>query len=1152
MLLDLIGGGVGSGKTEFCAELMRRTLRKNPGDRCVMLVPDQLSYTAEKTISELLGGTGPNGVEVMTLSRFIFRVLNPDPKRYLTPSGKQMLIYEAAAEQEKSEHRIFNGCLFREGFLEKLSELMSEMSRYCITPDILAENAERVKSGMLREKLLALSEIEKSYQALLEGRFLDSAEDLLRLSEKISSENILAHTHIWFDDFSDFSPSHYAVLRAMITHAASVHITLCMPKDAGEDSIFSPVVKTFQRLLQLAEEEGVRVVQQWTDVKNRRCSSAALRMLAENWDKNFVEPEQIADLSLYQARDRYGEVEWLSKKILSDVQSGLRYRDIRVICGEEESYHHIIEAVFSDYQIPYFSDRKIPVTEHPIIVTVLSVFEIQKSNWSYEAVFSYLRCGFLYTGENGTVCAFSQDEIDLVENYVLRFGIRGKSAWCSEWTSEDSGVFDSVLGAKNRTEDLEVLNRIRRRITEPLLSFYDAVRGRTTVRQAAEALYDFFCRIHLYEGLQKEVLHFEEQGLLNEAEQFQKIWNLLLSVMDQAVVTSGDRNKSEFPALLRAGLSAESISIIPSGIDRVTVGSMSRNSFPPVRKTYFLGCLEGCIPHQVEGNGILTDSDRMALEETLSEDGREIAKDSRTQMTGEEWKLYRAVCATSDTVCFSWPALDSEGNACRAASFLEQLLEHFPNMTKENHLENPEETAFYSEKHAFSAMMRQVGKKDSALLGAWKGFYQQCAKNPAWRERMELYSWACAYKKIQPKLLKEEAVKLYQNRHSYSVSRLSVYRACPFSYYIKHGLKAEEREIRTIHKFDLGRLLHWAVYRYCEEVLEGAKELSEIRMRWCELSEERSQEIVHTVMQEISVRVMQNLHQNREKVSYLLERMEKTILRSAEMIRLGMIRGEYAAAALELDFQIQIEWHGKQVGLSGKIDRVDVEEKPEEEAARLRIVDYKSGSKDFSVISISNQMDMQLVVYAIAALSLYQSGIIPGSGYHPEISGILYHKLRDDLVECAPEQLSNVDAIARKSLKMDGLIVLEDPENAADEVLEMDRTLADGSESEILKLSLKKDQKSINQRSSKVTTSSRFALLMDYVKKSVVDMDGKIFDGDIRICPSVQGTQSSCSYCAYREICLYEKALDGQENLIGSEDEAWIKMEEEVGKEGQQ
>ena len=401
MFVNFIGGGVGSGKTRFCADLMRRTLEKNPRDRCIMLVPDQLSYTAEKTISELLGGTGPNGAEVMTLSRFISRVLNPDPNRYLTPSGKQMLIYEAAAEQEKKEHRIFNGCLFREGFLEKLSELMVEMSRYCITPEILTEQAEKVKSGMLQEKLFALSDIQKSYQLLLDDRFLDSADDLLRLAEKISSEELLSHTHIWFDDFSDFSPAHYAVLRAMMKHAASVHITLCMPRDAGEDSIFCPVVKTYHKLMHITEEEGVRVFRQWTDSDNRRLQSDTLRLLQKHWGEDFSEKKPVDAISLYQARDRYGEVEWLSKKILSDIQNGLRYRDIRVICGEEESYHHIIEAVFSDYRIPYFSDRKIPVTEHPIVVTALSVFEIQKANWSYESVFAYLRCGFLYTREDG-------------------------------------------------------------------------------------------------------------------------------------------------------------------------------------------------------------------------------------------------------------------------------------------------------------------------------------------------------------------------------------------------------------------------------------------------------------------------------------------------------------------------------------------------------------------------------------------------------------------------------------------------------------------------------------------------------------------------------------------------------------------------------
>ena len=106
------------------------------------------------------------------------------------------------------------------------------------------------------------------------------------------------------------------------------------------------------------------------------------------------------NIALFQSRDAYGEIERIACKITDLVRGeGYRYRDIAILCGDEEEYRHLIEAVFGEYEIPYFTDRKIILSDHPIAMQILSLFSLIDEDWSYDAVFRYLRAGFIYRKE---------------------------------------------------------------------------------------------------------------------------------------------------------------------------------------------------------------------------------------------------------------------------------------------------------------------------------------------------------------------------------------------------------------------------------------------------------------------------------------------------------------------------------------------------------------------------------------------------------------------------------------------------------------------------------------------------------------------------------------------------------------------------------
>lgn len=1124
MLLDIIYGDTGTGKTELCIDLIERTLKKNPGHRAILTVPDQYSYSAEKILVERLGGTGINGIEVVTFSQFFRRYVRKD-NDYLTPSGKQMLYY-LATRADNPEESIFSNSVDKPGFVNKVAELISEMKRYLVTPDILQNFSDG--DDMLSKKISAFSKIYEKYNQLLGDNFADSDDDFSRFADFVMTDEEFKYTHIWFDGFSDFLPQHFEVIRALLCSAQSVHVSLCLTEERAEEDIFKTTVSTCNRLKKICEETGARLYEQSTDNICRNINSPEVLFLRNNlYRRKKSYSEKTNDISIFYSKDLYSETEYVAKNIIKELKNGARYRDIGVMCANMDAYAHIIEAVFSDYGIPYFTDIEMAVSDHPIIITLLSVFDIYETNWSYESVFRYLRTGFIYEKKD-IVSTINPEDIDILENYVLKHGIRGKKKWLQdEWQEKSEGVFDFINEEKRPSEtiDIEYINSIRKKVTAPFFNFYEKTSGRRTCRELATALFEFLCDIHLYDGLLYEISKLNDAGRRDEAERLKEVWNIILEVINQAVVVCGDDycKRDAFRELIRNGLDKASLKIIPSGIDSISIGAPDRNTSEKFKIAFFVGITQGTMPSETHTDGIITDSERKRLEEA----GLEIAKDSQKKNEREIFKVYRAVTSVSQKLYFSCPTSDSEGNSKQSSLFIKELIRLFPKISIDDDLIETVDEEIYTEKQAFLYVMKSLSNieiKERAEVVA--EFFKE---SEYFKSRLPMMNFAEHYKAVQPEITMENAKRLYNDYHRYSASRLNDFSGCPFSYYIKHGLGAKEQETWQIKKFEIGSLLHWAVMEYCNEVEDGAETMSETAEKWKQLSDEDSMEIIDRIMDDITARTMLRLSRNKGQVEYLLKRMKKILIRSVETVRMSLARGEYSALCYEKDFRIDIEWKGKKVGLNGTIDRVDAMEDIQEGKIYLRVIDYKSGSKDFSITDISNNTDMQLVLYAIAATELYKKGALGKAeqGLEPEITGILYNKLRNDMISADGNDIEKIEKELKNKQKLNGIIIA-DPCDEVKIADDMDKTMYLTHDiSEFLKLGLNKDG-GINKRMSSITPREDFDALVNYVRKTAVRIDTEIFEGNISIKPSVgKSGKSACNYCKYREICLYDAKLDG-------------------------
>ena len=503
-MVKIVTGAIGSGKTQYCIDDIKAMQSREPQRRCVMLVPSHYSHEAEKLMTDVFGGTGLNNIEVTSFEKLAREMLDGTERR-LAAAGKQAVICRAVERTaaELSGRSDFDGKLVaavgRADFIDIARSLISELHRYMVTGDMLREGAARLDDGALKQKLLITAMLSDNYENILKDtEYIDSDEDLLRLAAVLGSR--FCDARIYIDRFDELLPQQLQVLRVIIDSGADITITF----NTAPDATYYGTTLAIGQIRAYTEVQTVHLDGSMKHIKN----APELKFLFDTWGDMSEYTGDVNAVSVFEARDAYTETEHIARRILDLVrEDGYRFRDIAIICGDADSYEHIIEAVFDEYGIPYYSDQRYTVSEHPIAVQILSLLDIIENDWDYESVFAYLRAGFVYMKQDNKYRRISSNDIDRLENYILKRGIRGRNAWSRSWT-DDRSVLDRALDRKPNTNETELaeLDAIREAVVAPVIAYSDAAKQARTVTERCVALYEFLESINLYEGLRAELL----------------------------------------------------------------------------------------------------------------------------------------------------------------------------------------------------------------------------------------------------------------------------------------------------------------------------------------------------------------------------------------------------------------------------------------------------------------------------------------------------------------------------------------------------------------------------------------------------------------------------------------------------------------------
>ena len=1110
MGIRFIYGRAGSGKSTYCLNSIKNRLNDNNGNTLIYLVPEQYTFQRETMLLKDVGEEGLLRAQVLSFKTMAQKVFDECGGRVhdrMRDVGKSMLIHKILQESEENL-QYFNRISKEQGFTDIISETITEFKKYNVTPSVLREGLTKIDDEELKSKLTDLANIFEKFDISISENLVDTDDELTYLANKLNNCSLYDNAEIWIDEFTTFTPQQMEVIKGLAKKCKEVNIALCMDEvSSGDDSevtdIFNSLKTTELRILNMMRDEhiGYEKPVNLNDNKNNRFKyNHELKHLEKYF---FTYPfksykQDVNTIRLYKANNSYDEVENVAKEILRFVRDkGYRFRDISVVCRNIDDYEKIATVIFNEYDIPFFLDKKIDILSNPLIVLILSSIEVMIRNWSYESVFKYLKSGLVNIDSN---------EIDILENYVLANGIKG-----FKWTNELSISEED----NDEIDPIKVMIKVR----EPLIKLHSRIRGNKSVKAICTAIYEFLIELDCFNRIEEWISEFDEYGMQSKVMEYQQVSEIVIDILDQAVDVIGEDliTINEFYKILNAGFQNREIGIIPVALDQVNIGGIGRIKGRNVKVLFIVGV-----------NGI------------------ELSSSTRAKVFEEQYMVYTALTLASDYLMISYPMADFEGKSLRASIVIPRLKRIFPKLIEESDLFNlKEKSDKYSKVTApiptfnelILALRRNYENED--VEDYWKDVY-------CWyKDKEEFYNKSgnilegLKYSNDGEVVAREKLKKLYSikdGRLLFSVSRLENYAECPFSYFIKYGLKARDRKVYEFSAPDLGSFMH--------EILdEFTNKVKRERISWSELNSERCRNIVSDLIEKKLIEDGNSILNSSKKYKYFTNRFKRVIAKSVSVLAEQMRKGQFEIFSNEFQFgnlrdgaPIKLELpSGEEVYLTGRIDRIDSLDLHGN--TYIRVIDYKSGSKKFDLNELYYGLQIQLLVYLDAILKnseyILHTQAMPGA--------ILYFKIDDPIIKSKSElQDEEIRKQVLDKLKMNGLLLKD-----AELVKAMDNDME--TYSLVIPATFKKDGDFSSNSS--VITEEQFNILREYVNFKMIELCEDMLSGKIRIEPCKNQRTSYCDYCDYSAICQFDTSIkDNKYKLVLKKDdkEIWNDMIEKV------
>lgn len=1081
-------------------ENSRRVLQQICGDRQkgvtrqILIVPEQASFDAEWKLCQAGGDSISAYAEVLSFTRLasrVFSVTGGVAARMLDKSGR-LIAMAGALEQVRSRLKIYGRFVTKPEFLLQLLDMVDEFKSYGVTSGLLGSVYTHL-SGQLAQKMEELRLILESYEAVCANAALDPADRLDRLAQALEESDFAQGRRIYIDGFSDFTAQERSVIARLMQQAEDVTVCLCCDGLRAGQSVFAVTRQTAAELLQDAARYQVRAASQAVAPAGE--TSPAMRHLQDSLftPQGHTAPMRDDAVRLYPAQDAYEECMCIVASIQRHALAGSRWRDMGVACADPQ-YLPILENLLTRYEIPAYFAGNQDILSQSVIRMVLSALEAAACGMEPETVAEYLKSGY---------APLDRDLCDRLENYACVWNIRG-AAWERPFTADPQG-YDRQQTPQSQ-QALEELNQARAAAVVPLLALKKALLAAKNTGQQVLALYDFLEQIQLEERLRQTARQLNQSGSLQRAQTCAQLYNLLIQTMEQIYGVLGKtvRTADEFRQFLSAALSRQSVGTIPAALDCVHVGDLSAMRYGTVRHRMVLGASEGLLPRAATAGGLLSEQER----KVLKAEGLPMAPDAGQRLDRELLCAYQVLTSGTETLEVTCQEGEESYLFARMAALFEDSVK----------TGTPQALPVNARQGARLAAAASDGERQR-LLERLPGL---AAPTLALRQQAAYAMGSLDEKTVE---------KLYGREIYLSASRIDKFASCRLAFFLQYGLQAKERRQAAVDAPVFGTFVHYVLENTARQVgQEGGFHV----LPW-----QRVQTIARQYMDRFTEEALDGLRSLSQRTAYLFRRSLGEVMDVVQELYGELRQSEFTPVGYEMYFgdggqaaPIVIQGKKAVCKVSGYVDRVDLYHGADGDY--VRVVDYKTGRKNFDYTDILSGIGLQMLVYLFA---LEKSGQqVFGTPVRP--AGVLYFPARlDVLSQTGRISAQQAEQERRKSLRRKGLL-LDD-----ERVLQAMEPCQD--KPQYLPYQYTRD----GARKGDLATQSQIRRLEDFVYSSIARMGDEILDGKVAPDPYSRGPeQTPCRYCEFYSVCHVRSGGAPVRNLAKTDADGFWKILEQGGK----
>lgn len=1113
MSVRFLLGASGSGKSrQIYNEIIQASI-KEPERNFYLIVPEQYTMEAQRELVTMHPAGGMMNIDAIGMNRLAYRVfdeLGISTGQVLEDFGKSMLIKKILCEQQDTL-QVYGSYYDKLGFVDEMKSMMSEIFQYNIKQDTIDEIMEQIpEDSVVAGKMQDIRHIYEEFEAFAGERYIVAEQLVELLTRHVGQSKLVCGSSLYFDGFTGFTPVQLELVEKLMTCADDLTFSFTLDdrdqkyEHIKDYELFYLTKTTIKKLTEAAAAAGVEIESPVVlpgTINYRLGENRELFFLERNLFRSPYQKwkQPLERIHLTATGDAQDEIVFVASTIRRLVrEKGYRYKDIAIVAGDLEQASHIYERVMNEYEIPVFIDANACLKANPCAETIRSVLAVLADDFSYDSVFRFLKAG---------MTDLSFEDIELLENYALKRGVRGYSRW-NRAVSENYEKTSPVNIEEIRQAFMKMFGDIRKVFADK----------KAVTKDYVEALYDFLLQIHMYEKLEARKNELYEENRINEGDAYGQIFEKTVRLFDKIAELLGDTKMSvkEFYEIVDTGLSDIEVGVVPPTVDRVLIGDITRSRLNHIKVLFFTSVNDGIVPKAPKKGRILSDRDR----DILSDCGLELAPSDKQNSYIEQFYIYTILTKPSDHLYISYHKLSASLESMRPSYLLGRISNIFPSLQAEEY------DAASCMPDTVNRSLRRILRAEDSEDAESRILTRILTEKGFAGELTAIYKGR-TYRNVAEQLPPETIALLYGRYLHASVSKLELYARCGFAYFLKYGLRLKEREMYQVDVRNVGVILH--------SVMEGLfKQVRDTRNNdWENFPEDERMLMVTELVNRAAEESAGDFFEDNARNAYMLQMIERMAQTSAGMLQKHIRLGSMKPGMLEKTFDSAKDEVGSylfelpnqiQMSINGKIDRVDVEE--EDGTVYIKVIDYKSSTRKLSLEEVLNGEQLQLVTYSAIAYEI-EKMIYPDKNI--QIAGLLYYSFDDPVIEIESSEIDTgteqpefsdqekLDAERMEKMKLQGFV------NESPAVIQkMDHTCNQS-------LPVKLDKNGDIKKSENVVSADQIRTIMELTRENIEELGSQIAEGKIAIEPYKNKSNTGCDYCEFKNICHFDVKNGGNQ-----------------------